>query len=610
MDQLLQQAYLGAMSANYLYNRHRDRYRFLLNSYVGGKAYRDGSYLNRYMLEKDQDYNLRLDNTPLDNQCKSIVSLYISFLFRTEPQRELGLLGETPEVEQMLEDADLEGRDMNSFMREVSTWSQVFGHCWVSVVKPKTEAITRADELAQGVRPYLAVYSPLVVTDFEWLRQGNGHYKLTKIKYVEEINDTLSVVKEWTVDKITTTTINTKKGEANDYMEEVNELGEIPFVLVYAERSPVRGIGLSVIDDIADQQRAIYNELSEVEQSIRLDTHPSLAATEETDVGTGAGALIRLPENLDPNLKPYILEFSGAPVASIYESITQRHKMIEQMANVGSVRGTETREMSGIALEAEFQLLNARLSSLADNLELAEEQIWRWVAKYLGLPYDGTVKYPDSFMMRDTDRELRQLVEASNAVTEPLYKGALDAAIMDAVGVEIEAEDVIAEQLQAGGELTHVAEQYLALEVQEEQEEMAEEGLDEEYMDEETVNGCPIATQDVAVNLKNRQNAIDAAYYGPLDPNRPNQVFWMRLADKWSVPVEEAKMSRCGNCAAFNMTSAVKACIEQGLAAGGATGDEWDTVEAGDLGYCEAFDFKCASNRTCDAWISGGPIVD
>jgi hypothetical protein len=341
-----------------------------------------------------------------------------------------------------------------------------------------------------------------------------------------------------------------------------------------------------------------------------LDTHPSLAATEETDVGTGAGALIRLPENLDPNLKPYILEFSGAPVASIYESITQRHKMIEQMANVGSVRGTETREMSGIALEAEFQLLNARLSSLADNLELAEEQIWRWVAKYLGLPYDGTVKYPDSFMMRDTDRELRQLVEASNAVTEPLYKGALDAAIMDAVGVEIEAEDVIAEQLQAGGELTHVAEQYLALEVQEEQEEMAEEGLDEEYMDEETVNGCPIATQDVAVNLKNRQNAIDAAYYGPLDPNRPNQVFWMRLADKWSVPVEEAKMSRCGNCAAFNMTSAVKACIEQGLAAGGATGDEWDTVEAGDLGYCEAFDFKCASNRTCDAWISGGPIVD
>jgi hypothetical protein len=51
-------------------------------------------------------------------------------------------------------------------------------------------------------------------------------------------------------------------------------------------------------------------------------------------------------------------------------------------------------------------------------------------------------------------------------------------------------------------------------------------------------------------------------------------------------------------------------CIESGLAAGGVTGGEWDTVAAGDLGYCEAFDFKCASSRTCDAWVAGGPITD
>jgi hypothetical protein len=27
------------------------------------------------------------------------------------------------------------------------------------------------------------------------------------------------------------------------------------------------------------------------------------------------------------------------------------------------------------------------------------------------------------------------------------------------------------------------------------------------------------------------------------------------------------------------------------------------------LGYCEAFDFKCAASRTCDAWVVGGPIT-
>jgi hypothetical protein len=38
--------------------------------------------------------------------------------------------------------------------------------------------------------------------------------------------------------------------------------------------------------------------------------------------------------------------------------------------------------------------------------------------------------------------------------------------------------------------------------------------------------------------------------------------------------------------------------------------NEWDTIDAGDLGYCEAFDFKCSAARTCDAWVGGGPIVE
>jgi hypothetical protein len=35
-----------------------------------------------------------------------------------------------------------------------------------------------------------------------------------------------------------------------------------------------------------------------------------------------------------------------------------------------------------------------------------------------------------------------------------------------------------------------------------------------------------------------------------------------------------------------------------------------DTIEAGDLGFCEVFDFKCAAKRTCAAWIVGGPVTD
>ena len=121
---------------------------------------------------------------------------------------------------------------------------------------------------------------------------------------------------------------------------------------------------------------------------------------------------------------------------------------------------------------------------------------------------------------------------------------------------------------------------------------------------------CPPATQDIALNLKNRKNAIDTAMYGPLNPDEPNDEYWQALASEWSVDVKTARQQRCGNCAVFVVTSSMKDCISQGLI-GENQSDEFDAIdEAGELGYCEAFDFKCASARTCRAWVSGGPIDD
>lgn len=122
---------------------------------------------------------------------------------------------------------------------------------------------------------------------------------------------------------------------------------------------------------------------------------------------------------------------------------------------------------------------------------------------------------------------------------------------------------------------------------------------------------CPPATQDLGLNLKNRQNAIDNVGYGPLNPKEPNEEFWQEKATRWRVSIDDAKKSTCGNCAAFIVTSKMKDCIAQGLAQGDQSAeDSYDVVVQGELGYCEALDFKCAASRTCDAWIVGGPVTD
>lgn len=130
------------------------------------------------------------------------------------------------------------------------------------------------------------------------------------------------------------------------------------------------------------------------------------------------------------------------------------------------------------------------------------------------------------------------------------------------------------------------------------------EGAMRQMMSEEDSSSCPIATQDITVNLKNRAKAITAAAYGPENPNLPNEKFWQKKADTWDVSVEDAKKSRCGNCAVFVVSDEMRNCIAEGI---GNEADPWGAIKLADLGYCEIFDFKCAANRTCDAWVVGGP---
>lgn len=122
---------------------------------------------------------------------------------------------------------------------------------------------------------------------------------------------------------------------------------------------------------------------------------------------------------------------------------------------------------------------------------------------------------------------------------------------------------------------------------------------------------CPPATQDIVLNIKNRQNAIDNVGYGPLNPKEPSLEFWQDKADKWSVSPEDAKKSICGNCIFFDKREKTLECIESGIAEGG-SGDEsaWGAIDQAELGYCTALDFKCAASRTCNAWAVGGPLVD
>jgi len=420
------------------YGVYYHRWQFLQRSYSGGAQYRLGNYLTKYVMENNNEYLQRIATTPLDNHCKSIIHIYNSFLFRNSPKRYFGNIETAPEVEQFLKDADLEGRSWDSFMRDVNIQSSIYGHCLILLDKPSVNLGTRANELEQGIRPYASLFTPENILDWEYKRLPSGYYDLSFLRLFEREQrafglETQYYIRTFTKEKIYVEKYTPNAKKVTEVVEEMdNPLGVIPAVFVYAQRSPVRGIGVSDIGDIADMQNAIYNELSEIEQTIRLSGHPSLVKTIDTEANAGAGAIINMTNDLDPGLRPSLLQPSGQSIDMILNSIANRVQAIDRMAHMGSVRAIESRSMSGIALQTEMLQLDTKLIEKSKNLELGEEQVFRLFAKWLGLAWDGEIKYPSVFNVRDRNFEMDLLKKASDTnPADPKVKQVIDNKILE-----------------------------------------------------------------------------------------------------------------------------------------------------------------------------------
>ena len=122
---------------------------------------------------------------------------------------------------------------------------------------------------------------------------------------------------------------------------------------------------------------------------------------------------------------------------------------------------------------------------------------------------------------------------------------------------------------------------------------------------------CPVVTHDIKLNLKNRDWAFKNVGYGPANPDEPNKEFWSAKSDEWQTPVETAKTMRCGNCSAFIQTPEMMDCIVSGIQGEESDNETYasEVVASSNIGYCELFEFKCAADRVCSAWLIGGPTT-
>jgi hypothetical protein len=456
------------------YSETINNWEYYIRSYNGGYDYMVGQYLSRYNLELDNEFNQRLANTPCDNHCRNIIQIYSSFLFRVRPSRDFGNMEDEASLESFLKDADLEGNNLNSVIKHAQNYASIYGHCFMVLDKPNIQTETKADELAQDIRPYLSIVTPENVLDWNFIRQPNGKYELNYLKIREEVDrDGGQYLRMWYPDRIDT--VYMPQREEPRLIDTVpNMIGKIPAVILYNSKSHKRGIGQSDLTDIADLQKSIYNEYSEMEQLIRLTNHPSLVKTPSVNASAGAGAVIEMPDEMEPNLKPYLLQPSGASLTAIMDSINNKVESINRIAHTGAVRTTKTQVASGVALQTEFELLNARLSEKADNLQLAEEQLFKLYAMFQNVEFDGEINYPDSFNIRDyaTDLLFYQQAKAVG-VQSPTLSKEIDKEIARAVVDDDQKLNIIFDEIDVKSEVGEFTQD----EVQQQDEEVEQEEI-------------------------------------------------------------------------------------------------------------------------------------
>ena len=436
------------------YSETVGNWEYFIRSYNGGFDYTLGNYLNRYNLELDSEFNQRLANTPCDNHCKNIIQIYSSFLFRVRPSRDFADMQDEPSLDSFLKDADLEGNNLNSVIRQAQNYASIYGHCFMILDKPNITTSTKADELDQDIRPYVSILTPENVFDWNYTRQANGKYELDYLKVREEVDrDGGQYFRLWFPDRIDTVYLP-KNSEPRLIDSAPNTIGKIPAVILYNAKSHKRGIGQSDLTDIADLQKSIYNEYSEMEQLIRLTNHPSLVKTPSVNASAGAGAVIEMPDELEPNLKPYLLQPSGQNLQSIMDSIKHKVDAINRIAHTGAVRSTKSGISSGVALQTEFELLNARLSEKADNLQLAEEQLFNLYALFQNTTFDGEINYPDSFNIRDYASDLMYFQQAKALnIGSPTFNKEVDKEIARTVIDDDEKLNEIFEEIELKSEV-------------------------------------------------------------------------------------------------------------------------------------------------------------
>ena len=391
-------------------------------------AYLGGMSFKQYVRKKrpSEDSTLWLDlvnNTVAQPICRYIVDTINDVLFEPGVKRNLQFATPqgkaiAPETNEWIDlftlDVDLTNRTLTSFMEGVGDLTSIFGHCWVAVDMPQ------ATEGNLG-RPYTCAISPLDVWDWEFDYYG-GRPMLKYVKVMEMEETDCYYIKCYHLGDATTPSYwesyEVDKGPGKENIP-ARLIGSgtypagmsLPIFIAYGRRDPrTIDLGVSDIDSASDAMREYYKLECEKYTALQF-AHTLIRADKGISIPVHAGAIVRANEG-----QVEAIPIDTGDVKTIIEAQDNILEQIEALTGLGGLRNTKNQIASGVAIIEERKQLHRLAKSKARLMEVTEEMILTYAARFMDQRWAGEVNYNTDYEAHDTNYRMALIKSASELV--------------------------------------------------------------------------------------------------------------------------------------------------------------------------------------------------
>jgi hypothetical protein len=423
--------------------------------YEGIEAIVRARLVGKHERESETNWKRRQGALHSFNYTKAVEDTYNSHMYRKGVVPHYEAVQDLPWFEGFLEDCDYEGTPFETLGKENAPYKGVYGMTGYLVDMPKTEGInTEEDAAAKNIHPYVAVYYPPNILDWQFVRDEYMRPILVYIKLLDndgylrcywDMGDSI----HWEVYNLNyQTSVNnivpiqdvqgqvvvglTAVGQLL-YSADTTKVNRIPFVPNYNKESGIRMIGVSDVKDIAHSDLDIVNSLSDIAEirtfasfPIQRRPWPRAGREDESEPEVGATAIAGFDPNTPESKPDFIQADVAAPISAIWEHINNTRAEIFRSACFGGMASGEITMASGVSLKQQYQMLNARLIEKASYEEQANNQILDLACQWEGvaLPKEKMprVEMPKDYNIEELTQDLEEATAAVEFVQSNTFK--------------------------------------------------------------------------------------------------------------------------------------------------------------------------------------------